>query len=454
VATTTTTTSTTALVNTIQEGDALGILTKIPDASVDMCITSPPFYKLRDYKVEGQIGQEATMHQYISKLVEIFAEVGRVLKGTGSLWVDLGDTFNGDKKGNTHGMGTFRGEGFHIRKGPTFKEGTNDQKINKHKEPHIKTKSLLMIPERFAIAMIDKGWCLRHKIVHFKPNAMPQSAGDRFTLDYDMLYHFVKQPQDYYFEQQYRPLSDSSMKEIKRVYNGNGIKFGGNKAKGYGTKTYSGKVWQPTVINTRPGIETGNGKSGTEEDPNSNLHNSDLSAKRQIVVRGPAPGSTEFKNAVELGWVPGVDDYAIWYFEIRQKKSWHNHESDEEMGFGHQKKQLQEGTPTLAHPYGSKMRSVWLPEDQDLIVWKISTKSYKGAHFATFAEQYVSIPIRATCPPQGVVLDCFMGAGTTALAALKQNRDFIGIELSPKYCEMARKRISPLLQQKKIFQWL
>jgi len=441
-----------------------------------MCVTSPPFYNLRSYGVEGQIGNETSIDWYLMRLVDIFTEVKRILKNTGSLWVDLGDTFNGSKKGNTNNA---------------QKEGVNEQEFYKGKDHMIPNKSLMLVPERFAIIMVDYGWCLRHKIVHYKRNAMPQSSKDRFSLDYDMLYHFVKQPKGYYFEQQYRPLNKSTMKEIEKAYTGKGIKdydlngvqnpsdtkrrilsgfgvgeqkniqgadgrkpqtklrFGGNKAAGYGTATYSGKEWTPktlqySVPTGKPYSTTIKWKSGKDDDPNQHLHTA--YTQRELALTFQMT-KEHYDNAIKLGWNPETDDYAEWYFNKRHKKSWHDHSNDDTEG------NMQRGQkpPILAFPYGSKLRSVWLPEDQDLIIWDIPTKSFSGAHFATFSEEYVSIPIKATCPPgNGIVLDPFMGAGTTALAALKLGRRFLGIELNEEYIKIANKRLEPFLLQNKL----
>jgi DNA modification methylase len=476
-------------VNKIYQGDVLSVLSTFPDNLVDCCITSPPYFNLRDYKVEGQIGKERTLDDYITKLIDIFDQVKRVIKPTGSIWVNLGDTFNGTKKGNTNNK---------------QKQGVNEQSINKEPSRNIPEKSMCMIPERFAIRMIEElNLCLRNKIVWHKPNAMPQSAPDRFSLDWEYLYHFTKSKK-YYWEQQYRPISNATLKEIQKVYRGqatkdyeqnnvqnpsdtkrriisnmrnlradgtyypiggrkyveeglrsgnptaptkitSGIKFGGNKHVGYGPKTYSGKEWKPTIIGDRYVVkygagETGIAKSGSEDDPNKRLHTGSWSDKKQSRLLGPQPGTRTYDNAIKLGWNPQTEHYAEWYFTKRQKKSLHGHSQDNTMGMFQVKKRLEDGTPHLDHPYGSKLRSVW----------SISTRSFPGAHFATFPPKLLETPIRASCPIGGIVLDPFMGAGTTALAALQLNRRFVGIELSKDYIALAYDRIRPCLEQEKL----
>lgn len=160
--------------NHIYQGSSLDILKEIPSKCIDMCITSPPYWGLRDYKKEEQIGVEKTPFEYISNLCNIFDEVYRVLKNEGSLWVNLGDTY--------------------INKG--------------HKIDNYKAKSLALIPHLFVIEMNNRGWILRNDIIWHKPNAMPSPVKDRFTVDFEYIFFFVKQ-EKYYFDQQKEANKDS-----------------------------------------------------------------------------------------------------------------------------------------------------------------------------------------------------------------------------------------------------
>lgn len=177
-------------VNKILNGNSLELLKKIPDNSIDCCITSPPYWGLRDYGHDEQLGSEKHFKDFVVNLCNVFDEVKRVLKPTGTCFVNLGDTFNGSKVGNTSNKGYCENTVIN-----TFKKQKNE----------IANKSLCMIPERFSIEMIDRGWCLRNQIIWHKPNQMPQSAKDRFTVDFEKVFFFVKQPTDYYFEQQLEP---------------------------------------------------------------------------------------------------------------------------------------------------------------------------------------------------------------------------------------------------------
>lgn len=253
--------------NKILQGDSLTVLKTLPSESVDCIITSPPYWALRDYKTEGiiwdaedcehehdfqivetkrpnvsggsnpkllsrkgkenfqeyvdyhdrktisnicqkcnawkgQLGQEPTIDLYINHLIQIFDQCKRVLKKTGTCWVVLGDTYS-----NNSSFREGRGRaGFN-------KEST---RILKHAaKGQINEKSLCLIPERFALKMIENKWILRSKIIWFKPNCMPSSAKDRFTVDYENVYFFTKS-QKYYFKTQYEP-SLNPDDDIRRI---------------------------------------------------------------------------------------------------------------------------------------------------------------------------------------------------------------------------------------------
>ena len=149
------------MINQIICGSALDVLKSMPDNFVDCVITSPPYWGLRDYGVSGQLGLEPTFQEYIGKLVEIFDEVKRVLKPTGTCWVNLGDSYSGSGgAGGDYNPGGLR-EGQ-----PKFKQGKAD----------VPAKSLCCIPDRFKIGMVDSGWICRNEIIWYKRNCMPSSA--------------------------------------------------------------------------------------------------------------------------------------------------------------------------------------------------------------------------------------------------------------------------------------
>lgn len=173
--------------NRVLQGNSAEVLKTLPDSIIDCCITSPPYYGLRNYGVDGQIGLEETPEEYIQKLVEVFHEVKRVMKPDGTLWVNIGDTYNGNKKNNDD-----------IYKHSKDFIDTN-QEINKKKWDGAKTKDLIGIPWMLAFALRNDGWYLRQDIIWHKPNPMPEPVKDRCTKSHEYIFLLSKKPQ-YYFD--------------------------------------------------------------------------------------------------------------------------------------------------------------------------------------------------------------------------------------------------------------
>lgn len=178
---------------TFLTGDALTILKTLNDESVNCIITSPPYWGLRDYKTAGQIGAEATFQEYIDSLAGIFDQCKRILKSDGTCWIVIGDTY-------PSGGGLANEQSFKRKAG--IDTGSNPDYPGKSKLRHSMGKSLLMLPQRLAIRMIDNGWLLRNDIIWHKPNGLPNSALDRFTNNYEHILFFTKSKK-YYFETQF-----------------------------------------------------------------------------------------------------------------------------------------------------------------------------------------------------------------------------------------------------------
>jgi len=208
-------------VNRIICGDAKTELKKLPDGSINCCVSSPPYWALRDYGVVGQLGLEPTFEEYIDKLCTIYDEVKRVLRPDGTCFVNLGDTYGGLKVGNTE---TRKYKG--IVTDSFTKSGGVD-------------KSLCLIPQRFAIEMVNRGWILRNVIIWHKPNPMPSSAKDRFTVDFEYVYFFVKNKK-YWFEPQYEPYLTESNAERPRMGQGNRTKYYSKRGYGGGGTSFIG----------------------------------------------------------------------------------------------------------------------------------------------------------------------------------------------------------------------
>ena len=207
-------------------GSALEHLKELPEESINMCMTSPPYWALRDYGVDGQLGLEKTFDEYITKLCDIFDGVKRALKKEGTCWVNLGDTYYGsgkgaggdisnskevwgfenkEKKNCEHCAKEFEGYAFQRFCGSACSGVDNTPR---EKKGELKDKCLTMIPMRFAIEMVNRGWILRNVIIWYKPNAMPSSVKDRFTVDFEYIFFFSKQKK-YYFNEQREEKKDT-----------------------------------------------------------------------------------------------------------------------------------------------------------------------------------------------------------------------------------------------------
>ena len=365
--------------NTIINGDTLEVLKKIPNDSIDMCITSPPYWGLRDYGEERQIGIEENFNLYLDKLIEIFDEVKRVLKPKGSCWVNMGDVYS------------------------------------PHNSTGVVKGSLLGLPERFKIKMIDKGWLCRNEIIWHKPNAMPSSAKTRFNNDYEKLFFFTK-TDNYFFETQYE---EAKTKQTSTKNRGNNSKYlsiehessvrqGMNKNRGQ--KLIEVRPLLPeqetfvTFIRDRTNI-----KQITE---NSTIKKTKVEHWFRRDEKGFSFPSVEDWN--EIKWL--IDDFSNEFQEMDHNLTYVEYETDDI------NKNIHKGRIKRA-------------------VWSINTKAFKGGHFAPFPEKLIETPILACCPVGGVVMDIFMGSGTTGVVAKNNQRNYIGIDLNPNYIRVAEERI-------------
>ena len=187
------------MINLIQ-GSALEVLKGLDSKSINCVVTSPPYWRLRDYGSDQQIGLEETPEEFIANLCDTFDEVYRILKDNGTLFVNLGDSYSGNNAISTKS-----------RRG--FVKGIKDQMLKKN-NCVAKRKSLVGIPAMFQLEMIKRGWILRNKIIWQKSNVMPESVNDRFTNDYEEVFFFTKN-QKYYFNKLYEPYSEKTLHSFK-----------------------------------------------------------------------------------------------------------------------------------------------------------------------------------------------------------------------------------------------
>lgn len=199
--------------STIFEGDAVTVLRRLPSNSVRCVVTSPPYWGLRDYGIDDQIGLEQTMPQFIQKLVAVFAEVRRVLTDDGTLWINIGDGYTSGNRGYRATDKKNPARAMAVR--PDTPEG-------------LKPKDLMGIPWRLAFALQDDGWYLRTDIIWNKPNAMPESVKDRPTRSHEFLFMFSKSEKYFYNSDAVKQVADGGgLRNLRTVWNVN-------------TKPYSG----------------------------------------------------------------------------------------------------------------------------------------------------------------------------------------------------------------------
>jgi DNA modification methylase len=177
---------------TIHQGDCVEQLRKLPDESVQCCVTSPPYWGLRDYGVDGQLGLEETPEQFVASMVEVFAEVRRVLRSDGTLWLNIGDSYAAGKTGRTDQGRDIGG------RGGNYSDGSFAAGSQRSAPPGLKPKDLVGIPWMLAFALRADGWYLRRDIIWSKPNPMPESVTDRPTSAHEYLFLLTKSPRYFY----------------------------------------------------------------------------------------------------------------------------------------------------------------------------------------------------------------------------------------------------------------
>lgn len=326
-------------------GDAITILGQFANNSIDCCITSPPYWGQRSYE-NGGIGLENNPEDFVNNLLEITNEIKRILKPTGSFWLNMGDSYQ--------------------------------------------NKSLVGIPWRTALQMMDKqNWTLRNSIIWNKHKGGMDSTNDRLRNVHENIFHFVKSSKGYY----YNDLAIRSNPRQTIVKNGSVI-----SATGVSGVSYKRKIELSTSL--------------TEgEKKNAFL------ALNEVLKRITKGEITDFRMIIR-----------------DQHRATH---SDKEQVSGRAKELITNGFYFLFYnPNGTLPSDVWdiIPEDTQK----------REKHYAPYPEDLCRLPILATCPENGIVLDPFCGTGTTNKVAYDLNRKSIGIDISEEYLKIAKKRVKQL----------
>ena len=301
------------MIDSILYGDCRETLNNLTNLSVQTCVTSPPYYGLRDYGgEEKQLGQENSPKEYIDNLVNVFRIIKDKLSDDGTLWVNLGDSYYNYRPG--------KGQSYPKQSVSKTKQDLPD-KCNKrgNKLDGLKEKDLIGIPWMFAFAMRDDGWYLRQDIIWHKPNPMPESVKDRCTKSHEHIFLFSKNKKYYY--------DNEAIKEPVK------------------------QDW------------------GTRDRTKGNYHN---------IGSGLSPHSGLSKS-----------------YDRKNKRD----------------------------------------------VWSVTNKPYKGSHFAVFPPDLIEPCILAGSREGDLILDPFIGSGTTAMVSKKHNRHYIGCELHEEYQELIQQRV-------------
>lgn len=327
-------------------GDALTILQQLPDNSFHCCMTSPPYWGQRQYH-NGGIGLEEDFEEYIQNLILICAQIKRVLKPTGSFWLNIGDTYH--------------------------------------------NKGLVGIPWRVALRLTqEQGWILRNNVIWNKVKGGLDNTKDRLRNVHENIFHFVQIPTGYYYN------VDAIRAKPRKARVSNGAVV---SATGVTGVRYKRQIEMSTELTDRE-------KEAAFAALNEMLQKIELGevADFRMIIRGQQR-TTHSNSGRVSGRARELQEKGFYFLKY--------------------------------HPKGSKPGDLWdiLPEDTQ----------NRGQHYAPYPEDLCRIPITATCPPEGVVLDPFCGTGTTNLVARLLGRKSVGIDISEEYLQLARRRCARLL---------
>ena len=372
------------------QGDCLEVLRTLPDASVQCCITSPPYFGLRDYGCKGQLGLERTPEEYVAKMVEVFREVRRVLRDDGTCWVNMGDTYASAwpcSRRNVIGNGS-------------LENGKREARPSRMPDG-LKEKDLCGMPWRLAFALQADGWYLRQDIIWHKPNPMPESVRDRCTKSHEYLFLLSKGPRYYFDAEAIRePLKPASIERGKYPHN--------SFAKGqFNGSPTDGRHQAGKRIALLSEVQNASGRNRRSvwtvaTQPYKGAHFATFPFK--LVEPCILAGTSErgccpqcggpWERVVELGKVTSTGG------SVNNRRNGHTDFNGSDMNCG------------------------------------------------TFtAREHITKDWQPTCacnagdPVPCVVLDPFAGAGTVGVVCDQHGRDFVGIELNPKYLKLARDRI-------------
>ena len=486
---------------TIHVGDALAVLREMPGESVHCCVTSPPYWGLRDYGMAGQIGLEETPDAYVAKLVDVFREVRRVLRSDGTCWVNLGDSYNNFRTQMGPGQALHGRDDLRGKPVPESKRRGFDA---------LKEKDLVGIPWRVAFALQADGWWLRQDIIWHKPNPMPESVTDRCTKAHEYVFLLAKSERYFYDAAAIaEPQEAVSIARVRRAHSGThapgqsahsglcGPREHGereddsaatrNRRSVWTVPTAAFTGWQQTVrwVRVEPDVVSCGmtrtesldcplhaGSSAAVSIPSCDEREVDLSIRTERKIRHDSEPTGEHVQTVQphgqdssLGSLdsslPSCVPTAIARNTESRKRGrapettpsctpcerTESHIADMpiQLGSSGQRLDIPGSRPwpdemdahSLDRTRHHTVDRSSLPISEKCTCAFYQEETKETTHFATFPEKLIEPCILAGCPPGGVVLDPFLGSGTTAAVARRLGRRCVGIEINPGYAKLA-----------------
>jgi DNA modification methylase len=411
----------------IIQGDCIKSLRALPEESIHTCVTSPPYFGLRDYGAGSEeIGQEDTVDAYVEKMVEVFREVRRVLRDDGTLWLNLGDSYMAQKG---------------VSPPPQSIGGQRDMPKdfvpgNRKEQRGLKHKDLIGIPWRVAFALQADGWWLRQDIVWNKPNPMPESVQDRCTRAHEYIFMFSKKAHYYYDHEAIKePAQNWGTRDRSEMRDGTTdpkLKHHGLKGKEWEENPMKNKrsVW---TVNTKgykgahfavypkelitPCVRAGTSKGGCCSecgmpyqrnivDPIANLEPVEAIERKGVML-------TPEDSALVLWLEQNGGDYRISIAGEKHADNWQD------------------------VPFGNGRRSQLESKGYTLFHWGVNKKTDEWKPGCT-----CSLKKDGVQSTRCTVLDPFNGSATTGVVALNEDCHYIGLELNPEYIELSHKRIA------------
>ncbi len=429
-------------------GDVLQGL-PLPDGCVQTCVTSPPYWGLRDYGVAGQIGLEATPEEYVTKMVQVFREVRRVLRPDGTCWINLGDSY---ASSSATGNGGWDGNNKNPDGTPRKSRQAGDQwSRTSTAVSGIKIKDMVGIPWMVAFALRSDGWYLRSDIIWAKPNPMPESVTDRPTKAHEYLFLLAKSERYFYDAEAIREerttlegRPDGIVRDREWGYDSKQAVLQGRKQDQVGNRTYTGfnERWQKSHSFARK----------VNEQP------------------GPGQPKQHRENREDISYCNGRNKRTVWTIPTQPFSGAHFACYPEKLvepcilaGSSPKacpvcgapwKRTTKKGDLVIVDERGFQNSAGKAPDDGFNRAGAYSEgRMQRGKAYQNHTTGWAPT---CSCPNNDgsgrcIILDPFMGSGTTALVAFENGRDYVGIEINPEYVEMANRRLGKAICRERMF---